>query len=58
MNNKIMMNAWLALGLITLILIPFFGAWHHLVTVGICYVMYSAIRREESEADERQSSKR
>lgn len=52
--NKIMKNAWLVLGIIILILIPFYGAWHHLFTVGICAIMYAVFKGEEDKDSEKE----
>ena len=51
MANKIMKYAWLALAISIAILMPIYGAWHHLATLGISLLMYGAFRSEETEAE-------
>ena len=51
--NKIMANVWLAIGIVTLILIPFYGAWHHLLSVFICAVMYLAFKYSDGDEAEK-----
>lgn len=45
--------AWLALAIVTAILIPIYGAWHHLFTVGISILMY-AMHGEEKPEEEKE----
>ena len=51
-TSKIMAYVWLALGIVTAIAVLVHGAWHHLATIGICYIMYRASKGEESPAEE------
>ena len=46
--EKIAKTAWLILGIVVAVLIPIYGAWHHLFTVGICVIMYSMMGAEEA----------
>lgn len=46
-GNNIMKNLWLALAIVIAILMPIYGAWHHIFTLCICVGMYYAYRSEE-----------
>ena len=45
--NKLTADILLALTIIGLIGVIFFGAWWHLLSVAVCYLLYSAYKREE-----------
>lgn len=54
--EKICKYAWLTLGAVTAILIPFYGAWHHIFTVAICAIMGGLMNgKEEPEKAEEQA---
>ena len=44
--QKFKMYAWLTFGILTAILILIYGAWHHLLTVGLCAAMFLAYKSD------------
>ena len=50
-SNKILKNIWLALAIIIAVLMPIYGAWHHVFTLAICVGMYYAHKGEDREKD-------
>ena len=54
--EKIAKYAWLALAIVVAVLIPFYGAWHHLITVGICVLMYAMMGAEKPNGEENQAT--
>jgi hypothetical protein len=47
-SNNILKNIWRTLAIIIAILMPIYGAWHHLFTLAICVGMYYAHKGEET----------
>lgn len=45
--EKICKYAWLVLGAVVAVLIPIYGAWHHIFTVAICAIMGGLMGGEE-----------
>jgi len=45
--NKITAKLLLILTIVGLIGVIIFGAWWHLLSVAVCYLLYSAYKREE-----------
>ena len=45
--NGIFKNIWRALAIIIAILMPIYGAWHHVFTLCICVCMYYVNKGEE-----------
>ena len=45
--TKVTAYFWLALAIVGAVGVLFFGAWWHLLSVAVCYLLYSAFKREE-----------
>ena len=45
-QSNYLARIWLALAIIIAVLMPIYGAWHHVFTLGICVVMYLAFKGE------------
>ncbi len=48
-TTTIIKNVWLALAIIIAVLMPIYGAWHHILTLCICLVMYWAHKGAEND---------
>lgn len=49
--EKICKYAWLILGAVVAVLIPIYGAWHHIFTVAICAIMGGLMNGKEPEPE-------
>ena len=47
--EKILKYVWLGLAIGSAIVAVGFGAWHHLVTCGLCTIMYLAMDDDQEE---------
>ena len=54
--QKFKMYAWLAFGILTAILILIYGAWHHIITVGLCTAMFFAYKSDVEELERAQKA--
>lgn len=50
--EKFCKYAWLVLGAVVAVLIPIYGAWHHIFTVAICAIMGGLMGGEEPAPEE------
>jgi hypothetical protein len=48
--EKILKYIWLGLAIMSMIAAIGFGAWHHLLTCGLCTIMYLAMGDDQNEA--------
>ena len=49
--EKFCKYAWLTLGAVVAVLIPIYGAWHHIFTVAICAIMGGIMGGEEPDPE-------
>lgn len=48
-TTRFMKKVWLTLAIVIGVLMPIYGAWHHLFTLGICLIMYWAHKNTDDE---------